>query len=191
MDPAVIGAAVMGVLIMVSAVIFAALALKSKSVKSFSFQFSIFMLIWAAAEIPAVLSGAGVLVTTAYQNLGLEVHLISMFIFGGFVVFRGRNIFGQLRLGQIIEKATYSSVSMSINEEGAKALGFYVDYGLAGKDPKQFDSMLRKVFASGSDIIEKNIVEELYRLSGVAKVDGTDPDFVTAVNKVAASASKI
>ncbi len=189
MSPTVIGAGIMGVLIIISAAIFAALALKSKSVKSFSFQFSVFMLIWAAAEVPAVLSGAGIIVTTAYQNLGLEVHLASMFIFAGFVVFRGRSMFGQLRLTQVVEKATYSGVSMTIEEIGARTLGFYVDYGLAGRDPKQFDGMLRKVFAEGSDIIEKNIVEELYRMSGVARGDGAD-DFVSVVGKVTA-ASKI
>jgi hypothetical protein len=190
LDLDVIGGGFQAVLVILSAIIFGALALKSKSVKSFSFQFSIFMLLWAAAELPAALSTMGVIVDTSYQNLGLEVHLFSMFVFGGFVLLRGRSIFGEMHLSQLVEKATYSSVSKAIDPAGAKALGFYVDYGLAGRDPNRFDTMLRKVFASGSEVIENNIVDELYRTSGVQREPG-DSDFVSTVTRVTAAAKKV
>jgi hypothetical protein len=148
------------------------------------------MLLWAAAEVPAVLSSAGVLVTSTYENLGLEVHLFSMFVFGGFVLVRGRNIFGEIRLKQMVDRVAYSTLSKLINAEGANALGFYVDYGLVSKDPKRFDMVLRKIFASGSDIIEKQIVDELYRTSGVPRDNGRQ-DFASAVSKVAAAVKKI
>jgi hypothetical protein len=190
-DPDVLGAGVIGALVIASAVVFAALALKSKSVRSFSFQFSIFMIMWAAAEVPAVLSSAGVLVTTAYENVGLELHLLSMFGFGTFVFLRARNSFGEMRLGQIGAQAAYSGVSKAIDAGGAKALGFYVDYGLAVRDPKKFDSMLRKVFSSGSSVIEKNILDELYTASGIHRVADGDQDFVTAISRATEAARKI
>jgi hypothetical protein len=148
------------------------------------------MLMWAAAEVPAVLSSAGVLVTSTYENLGLEVHLFSMFVFGGFVLLRGRSIFGEIRLKQKVDQVVFSTLSKLIDAEGAKALGFYVDYGLVSKDPKRFDMILRKVFVSGSDVIETHIVNELYRTSGVPR-DSGNPDFASAVSKVVAAARRI
>ncbi len=178
-------------LVIASAVIFAALAVKSKSVRSFNFQFSVFMLLWAAAEVPAVLSAAGVIATTAYENEGLALHLFSMFLFGLFVALRGRSSFGEMRLSQITGRAAYSGVSKVIEEVGAKALGFYLDYGSVDKDPKRFDLTLRKIFAEGSDTIEKSIVDELYSKAGLKRDPAEDSDFAAAINRVKAAAQKI
>jgi hypothetical protein len=186
-----IAAGVDGAFVIASAIIFSALALKSRSVKSFSFQFSIFMLLWAAAEVPAVLSSVGVIVATAYETVGLELHFLSMFVFAGFVFLRGRTTFGQMRLNQLAEKAAYSGISKAIDVNGAKALGFYVDYGLVAKDPGRFDTMLKKVFRLGSEAIESNILDELYLASGLQRDGSADLDFVSAVSRVTAATKKL
>ena len=77
--------------ILVSGIIFTRLALKSKSLASFRFQLSIFMLVWVGSEIPHVLQTLGFLGTGSYDDLGLTFHMVSMGIFAVFVGSRSAN----------------------------------------------------------------------------------------------------
>jgi hypothetical protein len=71
--------------IFLAGIIFARMALKAKSLGSFRFQLSIFILIWVAAETPHTLADLGFLSGTDYGTLGLFLHMLSMFAFAAFV----------------------------------------------------------------------------------------------------------
>ncbi|HEV2118988.1 MAG TPA: hypothetical protein VGS11_02605 [Candidatus Bathyarchaeia archaeon] len=77
-----------------AAIIFARLAFKSKSLGSFQFQLSIFVLIWVAAELPHIASTLGIIDDTSYQTLGLAFHFISMAAFALFVGARSFQFLG-------------------------------------------------------------------------------------------------
>jgi hypothetical protein len=74
--------------ILVAAGIFLRLGLKARSIGSFRFQLSIFMLAWVAAEIPHVAETLGLVATGSYDDLGLGIHLTSMALFAVFVGLR-------------------------------------------------------------------------------------------------------
>jgi hypothetical protein len=76
------------VLILVAFAIFARLAIKGKSLGSFRFQLSIFMLIWVLSEIPHIFSTLGLIDTTSYSDIGLYLHATSMGVFALFVGWR-------------------------------------------------------------------------------------------------------
>ncbi len=69
----------------VAAIIFARLAYKSKSPRSLQFQLSVFILLWAASEMPHILGTIGLIDDTAYVTFGLAFHFISMAFFAIFV----------------------------------------------------------------------------------------------------------
>ena len=71
--------------VLAATVIFTTFAVKSKSIGSFKFQLSIFMLVWAAAEIPHIAETLGLIVVGSFDEIGLEIHMISMAIFAIFV----------------------------------------------------------------------------------------------------------
>jgi len=73
------------VLILLSSIVFARLAIKGKSLGSFRLQLSIFILVWAAAEIPRGASNLGLISTSAFGTVGLFLHMISMAAFAIFV----------------------------------------------------------------------------------------------------------
>jgi hypothetical protein len=75
-------------LILLAFAIFARLAFKGKSLGSFRFQLSIFLLIWALSEIPHIAQTLGLLATTSYDDLGLYLHAAAMVVFGLFVGWR-------------------------------------------------------------------------------------------------------
>ena len=77
--------------IMVSGVVFVRLAIKAKSIGSFRFQLSLFMLVWVASEIPHVLQTLGLIDSTIYDTYGLAAHMTSMAIFAVFVGLRSAN----------------------------------------------------------------------------------------------------
>ena len=77
--------------IMVSGVIFARLAIKAKSIGSFRFQLSLFMLVWVVSEVPHVLQTLGLIDATPYDTFGLAAHMTSMAIFAIFVGIRSAN----------------------------------------------------------------------------------------------------
>jgi hypothetical protein len=56
---------------------------RSKSIRSFQFQISIFLVVWILGEIVGNLEDNGIIVFPALQgNLGLEIHVVSMVLFG-------------------------------------------------------------------------------------------------------------
>ena len=71
--------------VLVATVIFARLALKAKSVGSFRFQLSIFILIWSAAEIPHTAETLGIIGEESLDVYGFAFHMASMFAFAIFV----------------------------------------------------------------------------------------------------------
>jgi len=89
-DPAFLAAEVYSFIgILASGIIFTRLALKARSIGSFRFQLSLFILMWVAAEIPHVLDSIGVITATNdLLMMGLELHALSMFVFAGFVIVR-------------------------------------------------------------------------------------------------------
>src|SRR5467141_752636 len=76
------------VLILIAFAIFARLAFKGKSLGSFRFQLSIFLLIWVISEIPHIAESIGFLAATGYQETGLYLHAASMAVFATFVGWR-------------------------------------------------------------------------------------------------------
>jgi len=71
--------------ILVAAGIFGRMAVKAKSIGSFRFQLSVFILIWAVAEILYVGQDLGWLNAPSLDTLGLGFHFASMAAFAVFV----------------------------------------------------------------------------------------------------------
>jgi hypothetical protein len=70
------------ILLLIALGIFVWHAIRSKSVKSFQFQISVFLVIWILGEIVGNLEDIGIIVFPALQgNLGLEIHVMSMVFF--------------------------------------------------------------------------------------------------------------
>ena len=68
-------------LLSVAIIIFSLLAAKSKNIKSFQFQISLFIIIWIIGEIADVLQDANIIEFSNLENVGLEIHLASMAFF--------------------------------------------------------------------------------------------------------------
>jgi hypothetical protein len=75
-------------LILIAFAIFTRLAFKGKSLGSFRFQLSTFLLIWVISEIPHIAESVGLIATTGYEDLGLYLHALSMGVFALFVGWR-------------------------------------------------------------------------------------------------------
>ena len=71
--------------VLLAAIIFARLALKARSIGTFRFQLSIFILVWVAAEVPHIADSLGLISAGSFDDLGLAVHMISMATFALFV----------------------------------------------------------------------------------------------------------
>ena len=70
------------ILLLIALGIFVWQASRSKSIRSFQFQISIFLVVWILGEIVGTLEDVGIIVFPALQgNLGLEIHVISMVFF--------------------------------------------------------------------------------------------------------------
>lgn len=94
-DPIVIAAELFtSIGVVLAAVIFARLALKSKSLGNLQFQLSLFVLIWVAAELPHIAGSLAIMDETSYQTLGLAFHFISMAAFAIFVGARSFQFLG-------------------------------------------------------------------------------------------------
>src|SRR6266571_7779366 len=76
------------VLILVAFAIFARLAFKGKSLGSFRFQLSIFLLILVLSEIPHIGESLGLIAATGYEDIALYLHAVSMGVFALFVGWR-------------------------------------------------------------------------------------------------------
>lgn len=77
------------VILLIAFLLFARLAIKSKSLSSLQSQLSVFLMIWIVAELLRALLNAGMIAATpALQLLGFEIHTLAMVAFGGFLLFR-------------------------------------------------------------------------------------------------------
>ncbi len=65
-------------LLLIALVIFGWLAVRSKSIRSFEFQISIFIVIWAFGEVVSVLTKSGVIRISIMEDIGFEIHIASM-----------------------------------------------------------------------------------------------------------------
>ena len=81
------------ILILLAFAIFTRLAIKGKSLGSFRFQLSIFLLIWVLSEIPHILGTLGLIDTASYSDTGLYLHATSMAVFALFVGWRSVKFF--------------------------------------------------------------------------------------------------
>jgi hypothetical protein len=70
------------ILLLVALGIFVWLAARSKNIRSFQFQMSIFLIVWILGEITGNLQDSGIVVFPALQgDIGLEIHTASMIFF--------------------------------------------------------------------------------------------------------------
>ncbi len=76
------------VMILIAFAIFARLAIKGKSLGTFRFQLSIFLLIWVLSEIPHIGETLGLVSTASYSDIGLYLHALSMGVFALFIGWR-------------------------------------------------------------------------------------------------------
>ena len=76
-------------LLFVALGIFVWLACRSRSIKSFQFQVSIFLLIWIGGEFMTTLHESG-LFDFPYElhDLGMQIHLVSMILFASIIFVR-------------------------------------------------------------------------------------------------------
>jgi hypothetical protein len=69
-------------LLMVALGIFVWLAVLSKNIRTLQFQISIFIIIWILGEIAGILRDSGIISFSTLQgDIGLEIHVVSMFFF--------------------------------------------------------------------------------------------------------------
>ncbi|MGB8936894.1 MAG: hypothetical protein WCC17_17530 [Candidatus Nitrosopolaris sp.] len=62
--------------------IFVWLAAKSKDIRGFQFQISIFIIIWVLGEVAGSLQDNGMIVLSPLQgDIGLEIHVVSLVFF--------------------------------------------------------------------------------------------------------------
>jgi len=90
------------ILLVVCVVVFGYLAARSKNVRSFQFQISIFVLIWIVGEIANSLAENNLIVLPqSEQALGYEIHVASM-VFFGFLLY-ARYFYSRRRGKELIE----------------------------------------------------------------------------------------
>ena len=70
------------IMLLVAIGIFAGLALQSRKIKSFQFQMSIIIMIWIAGEIVGVLARNEILNLSTFEDVGHQIHLVSMIAIG-------------------------------------------------------------------------------------------------------------
>ena len=69
-------------LLLIALSIFVWLAVRSKNVRTFQFQISIFLIIWISGEIAGILQDSGIIVLSIVQgDIGFEIHIVSMVFF--------------------------------------------------------------------------------------------------------------
>jgi bacteriorhodopsin len=76
------------VLLLIALGIFAWLATRSRNIKSFQFQISIFILIWITAEIVDLLGEEGVVELFSTSEIGVYVHVLAMAMFSAMLWIR-------------------------------------------------------------------------------------------------------
>lgn len=56
--------------------------MRSKNIRNFQFQISVFIIIWILGEIAGILQDNGIIVLSTLQgDIGLEIHVVSMIFF--------------------------------------------------------------------------------------------------------------
>jgi hypothetical protein len=69
-------------LLLIALGMFVWLAVRSKNIKTFQFQISIFIIIWISGETAGILQDSGIIVLSPIQgDIGLEIHVVSMVFF--------------------------------------------------------------------------------------------------------------
>jgi hypothetical protein len=69
-------------LLLIALGMFVWLAVRSKNIKTFQFQISIFIIIWISGEISGILQDSGIIVLSPVQgDIGLEIHVVSTVFF--------------------------------------------------------------------------------------------------------------
>jgi hypothetical protein len=77
------------VVLTIALILFLILAIQAKTIKSLQAQLSIFLVIWAVAELLRALLTIGFISATLQNELiGLEIHTAAMLAFGLFMIFR-------------------------------------------------------------------------------------------------------
>ena len=74
------------ILLLIALGIFLWLAIKSKNVKNFQFQISIFIVIWLLGDLVDVLHNNLIFTFSTIPDIGLRIHVISMIFFTPFTV---------------------------------------------------------------------------------------------------------
>ena len=71
------------ILLLAALSIFVWLAARSKNIRSFQFQISIFIIIWVLGGVAYTLQDSGIIVVSPLQgDIGLEIHVASLVFFG-------------------------------------------------------------------------------------------------------------
>lgn len=162
-------------------VIFAAMALKGKTLRSLRAQLSIFVLVWIAAELPRSLIVSGFIrASPELTTFGLLGHTISMIVFGVILVYR----FYRLPVGRSqLLKAVDEGLREVLGESGAKAVKFYVEPSIATTNIAQYTKSLRKLFAAGAETLERRIAAKLYESVGLQFVEKAGYDLAQYVKE--------
>jgi Zn-dependent membrane protease YugP len=70
------------ILLLIAFSIFALIAVRSKNVRTFQFQMSIFIVVWILGEAANTLQVSGIILLRNLQNFGMQIHAVSMVFFG-------------------------------------------------------------------------------------------------------------
>jgi hypothetical protein len=76
------------ILLVVALGIFVWLTARSRNIKSFQFQISVFILIWVIAEIIDLLGEEGVIELFSTSDIGMYVHVLAMAMFSAMIWIR-------------------------------------------------------------------------------------------------------
>jgi len=76
------------ILLVIALGIFAWLTARSRNIKSFQFQISVFILIWIIAEIIDLLGEEGVIELFSTSDIGMYVHVLAMAMFSAMIWIR-------------------------------------------------------------------------------------------------------
>jgi membrane associated rhomboid family serine protease len=105
--------------------LFGYLTFRSKNVRSFQFQISIFVLIWILGELANVLLYNGIIsLPMSLQEIGYEIHLGSMIFFGIFLYARyyysrkrGRELIENVEIEEYHPPATPNQLDQGANQD--------------------------------------------------------------------------
>lgn len=167
--------------LIIALVIFAAMALKGKTLSSLRAQLSMFLLIWIAAELPRSLIVSGFIrASPEIMIFGALGHTISMIVFGIILVYR----FYKLPVGKSqLLKAIDAGLNEILGESGAKAVKFYLEPSLATTNIVEYTKSLRKIFTAGAEVLERRMAAKLYEMLGLQFVEKAGYDLAQYVKE--------